>query len=73
MFLGLIFCDFSNFIFMQFFGFFSIIFGIVVITNPDILAYLIGTLFLIIGINVLIATTLFRRGSSGEGKSWKVG
>lgn len=58
---------------MQFFGFLSIVFGIVVITNPDILAYLIGILFLVIGTNILIVSNLFRRGSSGEGKSWKVG
>ncbi len=73
MFQDWIFYDFSNFSHMQFFGIFSMLFGIIVISNPDILAYLIGTLFLVIGFNILIVSRFFRKTTSGWEKAWKVG
>jgi hypothetical protein len=52
---------FINFFHMQFFGFLSIGFGLIVIAFPQFLAYLIGFFFLMIGANVLIASSLFRK------------
>lgn len=71
--LDLMFSAFSNFIIMQFFAIFSIVFGVIVIANPDIIAYLIWFFFVFLGANMLIASTLFRRRWSGDDKSWKVG
>jgi hypothetical protein len=58
---------------MQFFGFSAVIFGLIIIAFPEFLAYLIGFFFLILGVNILLASTMFRRGSSESSKSWKIG
>ncbi len=59
---------------MQFFGFLSIGFGLIVIAFPQFLAYLIGFFFLMIGANMLALGSLFRKnGSSSSEQSWKVG
>ncbi len=57
---------------MQFFGLFSLVFGVIIITFPEFLAYLIGFLFVLIGINILFVSLAIRRDSSSS-KSWKVG
>lgn len=49
---------------MQFFGIFCIIFGVIIISDPAILAYLIGFLFLVIGFNILVISRFFRRKNS---------
>ncbi|MBC7498712.1 hypothetical protein H7170_03660 [Candidatus Gracilibacteria bacterium] len=59
---------------MQFFGFSALIFGLVIIAFPEFLAYLIGFFFLILGVNILLVSTLFRKGNpSTSQQSWKVG
>ncbi len=49
---------------MQFFGIFSLFFGIVVISYPEFLAYLVGFFFVFLGINVLVASWMMRRPGS---------
>lgn len=58
---------------MQFFGLFSLVFGAVIIAFPQFLAYLIGFFFVLIGVNILFISTMFRNGGQEHGKSWKVG
>ncbi|MBX9809568.1 hypothetical protein K2X92_04235 [Candidatus Gracilibacteria bacterium] len=58
---------------MQFFGLFSLIFGAIIIAFPEFLAYLIGFFFVLIGVNILFISTIFRRGGQDSSKSWKVG
>ena len=57
---------------MQFFGFFALIFWIIIITFPEFLAYLIGFFFVFLGTNILLAGILFRK-NGAESKSWRVG
>ncbi len=75
MYLDWIFLVFSNFIFMQFFGLFALIFGWVIIAFPEFLAYIIGFFFVFIGFNILIIGSLFQKknGSSNQSEWWKVG
>ncbi|MBP9811960.1 hypothetical protein KBC86_01150 [Candidatus Gracilibacteria bacterium] len=59
---------------MPYFSLISIIFGIIIVMNPDLIAYMIGFLFFFLGVNSLIyyiATK--RRISSGSQKSWSFG
>jgi uncharacterized membrane protein HdeD (DUF308 family) len=59
---------------MPIFWIISLIFGIIVITNPDFIAYIIGFFFLFVGINILVASWMMRRkGKSETSNSWKVG
>lgn len=58
---------------MQFFWFFSLVFGGLVIAYPEFLSYIIGGFFLFLGINILIISGLFRASSRTEWKSWKIG
>jgi uncharacterized membrane protein HdeD (DUF308 family) len=59
---------------MPIFWLLSLIFGIVVITNPDFIAYIIGFFFLFVGINILVAAWIMRRkGKTETTNSWKVG
>ena len=51
-------------------GLFFIGFGIVILVDPQILAYLIAFLFIIVGANILILTWIMRRGPN---KSFRVG
>ncbi len=53
---------------MQFFGFFAVIFGLIIIAFPEFLAYIIGFFFLLLGVNILFASTMFRRGGSENSK-----
>jgi uncharacterized membrane protein HdeD (DUF308 family) len=58
---------------MPIFWILSLVFGIIVITNPDFIAYIIGFFFLFVGINILVASWMMKRGSKQESNSWKVG
>lgn len=56
---------------MPFFSLLSIIFGIIIILNPDLIAYMIGFLFVFLWANSLIYfIAMRRRMSSGNSKSW---
>lgn len=71
MFQDWIFWDFSNLFIMQFFGFFALVFGIIVIAFPEFLAYLIGFFFVLIGVNILFISWLWK--DKSPNKSWRVG
>ncbi len=57
---------------MPIFWIFSLIFGIVVIANPDIIAYLIGFFFVFLGLNMFVMSWIFRKKQAPQ-KSWSVG
>ena len=57
---------------MPIFWILSLIFGIVVIANPDIIAYLIGFFFVFLGLNMFVMSWIFRKKQAPE-KSWRVG
>ncbi|MDD3794317.1 MAG: hypothetical protein PHI37_05885 [Candidatus Gracilibacteria bacterium] len=48
---------------MRLFGLFLFIFGIIIIYNPDIIAYLIGGLLVFIGLNMFLASLFFKKDS----------
>ncbi|MCK9271988.1 hypothetical protein M0P65_00380 [Candidatus Gracilibacteria bacterium] len=59
---------------MNIFGFFLLIFGIIIVKNPDIIAYLIGFFFIVIGANMILLQFVFRKKSSqGDRESIKFG
>ncbi|GAB0174526.1 MAG: hypothetical protein HHAS10_04050 [Candidatus Altimarinota bacterium] len=59
---------------MPLFSLTSIFFGIIIILNPDFIAYIIGFLFIFLGANSLIYFIAMKRlMNSGSGKSWIFG
>ena len=46
---------------MKLFAAFLIVFGLIVIANPEILAYLLGWFFVFIGLNMLIVWSVFSK------------
>ena len=46
---------------MKFIAIFLIIFGVIIIRYPEMLAYLIGGFFVFIGINMLFVTLAFKK------------
>lgn len=58
---------------MQFFGIFAIAFWLIIIAYPQFLSYLIGFFFLFLGLNILIASRIFRRWSGESDRVWKIG
>jgi hypothetical protein len=50
------------------------LFGIIVIANPDFIAYIVGFFFVFVGLNMLLAGWMMRRKSKTDtSSSWKVG
>lgn len=49
---------------MKFLSIFLIIFGLIVIIYPQFLAYLIGSFFIFVGLNMLVLTIWISRGKS---------
>jgi len=49
---------------MNIFWFFLLIFGIIIVKNPDIIAYLIGFFFIVIWANMILLQFVFRKKSS---------
>lgn len=58
---------------MSFFSLFAILFGTVIILYPDFIAYIIGFLFVFIGINSLVYSLALKRKHNGSTQSWNVG
>ncbi|MBP9780042.1 hypothetical protein KBD33_05480 [Candidatus Gracilibacteria bacterium] len=57
---------------MQYFGLFALVFGAIIVSYPEFLSYLIGSFFLIIGINIIIIGWVMRRAGTTN-RSWKFG
>lgn len=58
---------------MQFFWFLSLVFGVIIVMFPEFLTYLIGFFFVFLGVNILFAAAIFRRGTAPGEKTWNVG
>ncbi|EKD66787.1 MAG: hypothetical protein ACD_49C00009G0012 [uncultured bacterium (gcode 4)] len=55
---------------MNIFWFFLLLFGIIIVANPDIIAYLIGFLFIIIGANMVLMQFIFKKSNKESIKFW---
>ncbi|MDD2487419.1 MAG: hypothetical protein PHS92_03545 [Candidatus Gracilibacteria bacterium] len=51
-------------------GFFIMMFGIIIIYNPDLIAILLGIFFVIVGANMLFLNVMFKK---SEKESFKIG
>ena len=58
---------------MPIFWLLSLLFGIIVIANPDLIAYIVGFTFVFIWLNTLVAAWMLSRGKWQAKNSWKVG
>ncbi|NDK19575.1 hypothetical protein GW819_01925 [Candidatus Gracilibacteria bacterium] len=47
---------------MNLIGIIFLLFGLLVIAAPELIAYIIGIFFILIGANILLASTLFKNG-----------
>lgn len=62
-----------TFLLMTFISLFFILFGITVILYPQFLAYIVGFVFLFIGLNAFFMALALRRGNQASDKKWSVG
>gem|GEM_PF-3761432 len=53
---------FITFQFMNLIGIIFILFGIIVIAVPELIAWLIGIFFILIGMNIFLLSTAFKNG-----------
>ncbi len=58
---------------MPVFAIFFILFGGIILAFPDFLAYIIGFLFLFIGVNSLAISLMMKKKNPSEQKSWSFG
>lgn len=56
---------------MNIIGVVFMLFGILIIAEPALIAYIIGIFFILIGINMFLISNVFRNGKRESIKFWK--